>query len=325
MGGSLLSVACGPRHVRHATITESEGDDAGTDVVIVGGMGDEAGVSPPDTALPDQGSGGTGGTSPPDARHDLAPPDARSVDLGGRDLPADLPGDPRPPDLAPDLPPPDVTPGPDFARGLVAHWKFDEGTGTTTIDASGKENTGILTNGVMWTMGAPFPMSGNALSFDGTDDFVALRQNLAPVLGNTATLAFWIRTTQKGDAVPHTAPGVTGVEEGNGSNDVFWGFLDANGGIGVAAGNGVGVHSDPINDDKWHHVALTRDSGNGRVEVFVEGKLVRTGSTVAGAKSTAFTSLGRITNAGSLRAVLDDMRVWDRVLAAPDISYLATH
>src|SRR5262249_13030569 len=154
---------------------------------------------------------------------------------------------------------------------------------------------------------------------------VTLRQNLAPVLGATATLAFWIRTTQKGNDTAHSAPGVTGVEENDGANDVFWGFIDAAGGIGIAAGNAAGVHSDSISDDKWHHVALTRNGGGGQVQVYVDGKLIRSGNTVSGAKTTAFTALGRITNAGNLRASLDDVRVYSRILSGPDIAYLASH
>ena len=40
-----------------------------------------------------------------------------------------------------------------FTSNLVAYWKFDEGTGTTTADSSGNGNTGTLTNGPLWTAG----------------------------------------------------------------------------------------------------------------------------------------------------------------------------
>lgn len=42
--------------------------------------------------------------------------------------------------------------------GLVAHWKFDEGTGVTAADASGNANHGTLVNGPIWVPGlAPIP------------------------------------------------------------------------------------------------------------------------------------------------------------------------
>jgi hypothetical protein len=328
----LIVMACGPRHVRQATITDQE--DAGSEAAAPppGTGGDGGSGAPPDASAGSGGtggSGGSGGTPLPDAARDTAPPPAdRAADLP-RDVAADLPPPvdtrPPPPDVTPDQAGPDGPPPPDLTAGLVGHWKFDEGTGTTTADASGKGNTGVLNAGVMWTAGAPFPGNSGAISFDGSSAEVTLRQNLAPVLGSTATLAFWIRTTQKGNDTAHDAPGVTGIEQADGSNDVFWGFIDAAGGIGVAAGNAVGVHSDPISDDQWHHVALTRDVGSGRVQVYVDGKLIRSGATVAGAKTTAFTVIGRIANAGRLKASLDDLRVWNRIVSGTDLAYLATH
>jgi hypothetical protein len=50
---------------------------------------------------------------------------------------------------------------------LIAHWKFDEGTGLTAYD-SASENHGTLINGPQWTTG----QIGGALEFDGVDDYV---------------------------------------------------------------------------------------------------------------------------------------------------------
>ena len=41
--------------------------------------------------------------------------------------------------------------------GLVAYWRFDEGTGTTAADTTGQGHNGSLINGPAWdTAGAPF-------------------------------------------------------------------------------------------------------------------------------------------------------------------------
>ena len=48
---------------------------------------------------------------------------------------------------------------PDLLQGLVAYYKFDEGSGTTAADSRGG-NTGNLTNGPTWVSGK----SGNAVS-----------------------------------------------------------------------------------------------------------------------------------------------------------------
>jgi len=53
---------------------------------------------------------------------------------------------------------------------LVGYWNFDEGAGTVVSDSSGNNNTGTLTNGPLWTAGKV----GNALNFDGTNDYVSI-------------------------------------------------------------------------------------------------------------------------------------------------------
>ncbi len=39
------------------------------------------------------------------------------------------------------------------AADLVAHWKFDEGTGTTAFDSSGSGNDGTLEGDLQWVPG----------------------------------------------------------------------------------------------------------------------------------------------------------------------------
>ncbi|MDD5688549.1 MAG: fibronectin type III domain-containing protein [Elusimicrobia bacterium] len=55
-------------------------------------------------------------------------------------------------------------------QSLVANWSFDEGTGTTAGDSSGNGYTGNIVNGASWADGK----IGNALSFDGVDDYIQL-------------------------------------------------------------------------------------------------------------------------------------------------------
>lgn len=48
----------------------------------------------------------------------------------------------------------------DFSSGLVGLWHFDEGSGTSTTDASGNGNTGTLNGGVTWSNDVPVQLSG---------------------------------------------------------------------------------------------------------------------------------------------------------------------
>lgn len=69
--------------------------------------------------------------------------------------------------------------------GMVSYWRLNDATGTTAADVIGG-NTGTLTNGPVWTTGK----IGNALSFDGVDDYARFSDN--PDITNAATLSMWI-------------------------------------------------------------------------------------------------------------------------------------
>ena len=53
--------------------------------------------------------------------------------------------------------------------GPIAHWKLDDGVGTTAIDSEGGHD-GTLTNGPVWVAG----QLDGALDFDGSNDLVSI-------------------------------------------------------------------------------------------------------------------------------------------------------
>lgn len=77
------------------------------------------------------------------------------------------------------------------ANGLIGYWKFDEGSGSTASDSSGKGYNGTLrsyqdTLLPQWVKGK----NGSALKFDGNNDFV-----LVPDFSNiysTVTVMAWV-------------------------------------------------------------------------------------------------------------------------------------
>ncbi len=80
----------------------------------------------------------------------------------------------------------------------VGLWRFNEGNGKNVIDDSDYGNDGILGNGIcnsgqgpcpVWTA---FGISGPALLFDGTDDFVSIPYNASLGPKNNITISAWI-------------------------------------------------------------------------------------------------------------------------------------
>jgi hypothetical protein len=72
--------------------------------------------------------------------------------------------------------------------GLVASYSFNGGTGTTTVDSSGNANTGTI-SGAAWITTGKY---GNALSFDGVNDWVTVNDASSLDLTNGMTLSAWI-------------------------------------------------------------------------------------------------------------------------------------
>jgi hypothetical protein len=71
----------------------------------------------------------------------------------------------------------------------VARWKFDEGNGTTTADASGNPSIGTLQGGTTWSPGR---VGESALSFDGQNDYVQVGAAPKLVMRNSLSISAWI-------------------------------------------------------------------------------------------------------------------------------------
>ena len=220
--------------------------------------------------------------------------------------------------------------------GLTNHWNFDEGP--DWHDAAYQSQSQITVaadsvsgnNATMTNMTATDWISGRqntALDFDGTNDYLATASSLAGTLGGTSSLSFWIKTTQVGNNTHWQAPGVTGVEQAGGANDIFWGWLDGSGKIGLQAGSGAAAKStNAVNDDKWHHIVLTRDATSGLQQIYVDGTLNSSVTGETGIKTAPFSSLGRIEDTGGtptyLDGRLDQIHVFNTVIDASMVAQL---
>jgi hypothetical protein len=80
--------------------------------------------------------------------------------------------------------------------GLVAAYAFDEGSGTTTADASGSGNNGTLSNAA-WATGGKY---GAALSFNGTNARVNVPNSASLQLSSAMTLEAWVNPSTVSNA-----------------------------------------------------------------------------------------------------------------------------
>nr|WP_240523340.1 tandem-95 repeat protein [Polaromonas sp. AER18D-145] len=225
----------------------------------------------------------------------------------------------------------------------VGQWTFDEAFGVPAVNElrniKGTLSDANTTNGSAlptWVTGHA-GTSGTALQFDGKGSSLAVDPVELNPITNSATVSFWIKTTQNattdaaqfgGTDVGWNRPSVIGSEQNGAVNDAQWGWIDNNGRIGLNVGDTAGAKSTTvIANDVWHFVAMTRNSATGATQIWVDGVLEST-VTAAGLAGTITNVFGigftngvngdfsrNISNDKYLNAAIDDLRIYGSVLS----------
>lgn len=203
-----------------------------------------------------------------------------------------------------------------------AYYKLDEAAWNAAGDVADSSGNGF--NGTAMNGATPVPAQVcNGAQLDGAARYIQVN-GLSAELNATASLAFWIRTTQTGNDLAWQAPGVSGVEQAGGADDIFWGWIDAAGRIGISVGNDFATKSTlAINNGAWRHVVLTRDHVAGTYKIYIDGALNASGAIAAGVIGTAFSGIGRIEDTGGspvhLDGELDEVRIYGQVLTDSEV------
>ncbi|MEK6628737.1 MAG: LamG domain-containing protein [Bdellovibrionota bacterium] len=159
---------------------------------------------------------------------------------------------------------------------------------------------------------------GYAAGLNAGTDAVDVSSDLSVALGVNSTFSAWMRTTQVGNNTMWQAPGLTGIEQAGGGNEIFFGWLDAGGLIGITAGNGANAKSTfVVNNGAWRHVTMNRTSGTGAVRFFINGVFQNTANSETGNKTTYFDLLGEIGDTGgtpvNYNGDMDEVRIYNSV------------
>jgi hypothetical protein len=204
----------------------------------------------------------------------------------------------------------------------VAYWKFDEGSGTTTADASGNGNNGTLQGPPTWSAGR---VGAKALSFDGVDDYVQVGAAAKLVMTNSLSISAWI--LPKGVGSSATEGGIIVNKEGEyevarfPDGTIRWSFDNSAPDWGWINTGYVA----PIN--RWTHVAIVYDKGV--IKTYANGRLVHryAGSGIIGDHDTTrndFRIGGRQSGPHFFNGLIDDVRICNRALGTREVATLAT-
>lgn len=99
------------------------------------------------------------------------------------------------------------------AAGLVGYWKMDEGTGTTTADATANGNTGTLTSGPLWVVSAAtvYP-AFSWIPTSSLSDSIGTSVVASPLTGTTYTVTAAATGTCSASSSTITI-GMTGINQ----------------------------------------------------------------------------------------------------------------
>ncbi len=212
----------------------------------------------------------------------------------------------------------------DITTGLIGHWTFEEGAGTTTTDQTASAEEMTLGAGATWGAGE---IGSGALvtSTPGTG------VNLAETTGSGSdisqlnlglsdfTSCFWFKDT---DADGDTFTG-KGYADGSGG----WEISRDGAGIINLSFNDSGTQYDYIsydnsamsNDGIWHHYCVVASrSGWGRLYIDATLEKLRDIS----ARSALDLTITNKFSLGSSLTAMDDVRIYNRALSPDDITEL---
>lgn len=213
----------------------------------------------------------------------------------------------------------------DFSdTNLIAHYTFDEGSGSTAVDASGNGNNGTLVNGPVWVSGK---VGTNALDFDGADDYVDLGNLDIP--GNAMTIAAWFNSRNLSNCssqdcrIVSKATGVSTAEH-------FWMLSTWNGELRFrlktdGTTTTLVAENSNLSNDIWYHMVAVYDGSEMRIyqDGVLTGSVGKTGSITTDASVGAWIG-SNPPNATSQPwdGQIDDLRIYDRVLTDAEITEL---
>src|SRR3989344_1396932 len=235
---------------------------------------------------------------------------------------------------------------PTLKTGLVGHWTFDGKDTTTRIDdVSGNSNNGGLVMGSSGTLTATTTIAGRlgqALRFDGTDDYINLGTGSSVKGLTTYTIAGWFYV----DTMPANGSSYSLYWESAGNenavrinamienanatyanvaNSFTFRYRDTDGSSAV----NVNTDANTISAGRWYHLVAVYDSVGDTEKVYLNNVLMISASNVAGTISdtTPFNSnkigVSGAPDAGeNFKGKIDDVRVYNRALSSDEVKRL---
>jgi DNA-binding beta-propeller fold protein YncE len=209
-----------------------------------------------------------------------------------------------------------------LTNGLVGHWSFDEGQGTTANDLSGNGNNGVIHPGATWSEGK----IGRALHFNGnTDSMVQVPSSASLNVSTGLTITAWVNLEYYdfGDHV--IVCKWNDLTQQHSYIFKAWPSIDLNKTNNVPlAGLYLSGKAPPLGT--WTHLAMTFDSVTSLVRIYKNGVPIGEGQTTGGEIQPSQAELwfghlmcgwGEMCEA--LQGLMDEVRIYSRGLSETQV------
>ena len=207
---------------------------------------------------------------------------------------------------------------------VVAHWKFDEGTGTVVADSSGNKYNGTTEFGPEWVDG----VMGKAMKFNGTDQYVTVPDNNLTEAVYAFSVSVWFKPTEASTTQARGVIGIMndldrsafniGIDQLYDGNDVY--FRVSN--IGNIAEKASADQA--LGNTKWNHVVGIYNGE--KLFLYQNGVLQKnnppfTGTSKNSAKPLRM-SYDYSKGLSSFPGAIDEVRIYHRALSPAEVAEL---
>ena len=206
--------------------------------------------------------------------------------------------------------------------GLASYWNFENVAGKTVRDEVGG-NDGTIMEGDLKTARGKF---GNGLEFDGKG-YVHIDAEVME-FGDGYSITAWIKTAQNNTPIFSKGNGAAWEQH---EKELYIANAATSEGPNTGPVEMVGWGcdwirgSEKVDDDKWHHIAITWDDGAGEGHAYVDGVEGTHEVTYNGCPDNAgntirlgFSESGH--SAGNFVGLMDEVRLYERGLTEKEVN-----
>ena len=225
----------------------------------------------------------------------------------------------------------------DITDGLVGHWTFDgKDMANGVVDSSGQGHTALLKVGASGNNTSTTTVPGRigqAIDFDGTDDWVDVDTPAELDSSTAKSFAVWVypRTLGGGNFGTMYAAGING-------DKMYFTFCNSNGtecpsrpstfvfnnrDSGGIQSNEWTAPANTIQLNRWQHLVVTYNCDGSSAKFYYNGEEITATQVITHSSgcpdSSSLTKyIGYTTNSG-FDGLMDDFRVYNRVLSADEV------